>query len=125
MPISQLGRVALGEAALDPDLVAELHEADAVGREGLGGLAAGVGLLGQELLGRERPQRARARQQVLDHLGAAAAGARRLLREDDRGAGLAAAADQLRVVRRPGEHVGGEGDLGQRPSSGDGPEQGR
>src|SRR5688572_9076568 len=46
--------VGLGQAGLDPDLVTELDEADAVGPKGLLGLAAGVGLLGQEVLGGPR-----------------------------------------------------------------------
>ena len=38
--------------------IAELHEADPVGPERLGRLAAGVGLLREEVLGGEGPQRA-------------------------------------------------------------------
>src|SRR5918994_1307011 len=70
------GRVALGQAGLDPDLVAELHEPDAVGPEGLGRLAAGVGLLGQEVLGGPRPQRPPPGQQVAVETGGAAPPAR-------------------------------------------------
>ena len=32
MPMLELGRVALGQPGLDPHLVAELHQPDAVGR---------------------------------------------------------------------------------------------
>ena len=45
IPMRSSAGIALGEAALDPHLVAELHEPDAEGREGLERLAAGVGLL--------------------------------------------------------------------------------
>ena len=44
-PDPQLRRVVHREPALDPDVIAELHEADAVGLERLQCLAAGIGLL--------------------------------------------------------------------------------
>ena len=80
----QLRHVGLGEPTLHPDLVAELHEPHAVGPEGLLRLAARVGLLREELLGRERPERAPARQQVRLDLDRSAPGARRLLWERHR-----------------------------------------
>ena len=51
------------------------------------------------------------------HLERAAAGARDLHREGDGGASLAPGSDELRLVRRPGEHVFSEGDLGHRQRS--------
>src|SRR4051794_23759509 len=55
-PDPQCARVALGEAGFDLHLVAQLHHPDAVRAEGLHGLAAGVGLLREEVLGGEGPQ---------------------------------------------------------------------
>ena len=51
-----------------------------------------------------------ARRQALLHLGGAAARAARLHREGGRRTLGAAPADQLRLTRWPGEHVGREGD---------------
>src|SRR6476661_3863402 len=78
---AQLGGVGDGEPTLDAHVVAELDDADAVGLERLGRLAARVGLLREEVLRRVRPERALAGQQVALHPQVPAAGTAALLRE--------------------------------------------
>jgi hypothetical protein len=107
----ELRGVTLRQPALDAHLVAELHEADAVGLERLVGFSARERLLRQEFLRRPGPERSVARQQVLLHLRDATARTRRLRRERHRSTTRTSRADQLRLLGRPREDVGGEWDL--------------
>src|SRR5271168_3329078 len=103
----ELGRVVLGQPALDSDHVTELDQADAERDEVVTGRAK-VGSSGREALGGPCHQGSAARQQQLAHPTATAARTP-LLHWEGGGATVAAStADQLRAVIGPGGDVGGK-----------------
>ena len=111
MPVREHVGVGLGEARLDLHLAGELDVADAERHEVLAGRPRVRRRRRREVLRGPRPQPAPARRAGARPSRSTRSAGTSPARESDDAARGAAAADQLRVVGRPGEDAFGDRDL--------------